>query len=168
MDSERRATVKAGPEPPKASGGEGRVPFALKIIIGFLLALSVCQIVMILRSAIVLEELRREVLLQFLLRGLLSFLALLLAVQLMLRIPYGRACALVLLVGFPAVNALQFVLFPLKWQTLGGTGRLEEFARTATLLLVAALLFAPSVHRYMTGGDQPSLPQRGADSPARH
>lgn len=125
------------------------VPPALQLVIAFLFALSVCQLVAILDQCLAAGAIDRQLLLGLMLRGLLSLIALLIGIQLLLRIPLARPCALFLLISYPAVKAFRFVLFPLRWQIIGDGTRRQEFMTAVVFLAMAFLLLGRRVGEYL-------------------
>jgi hypothetical protein len=146
-----------------------KVPGALKLVIAFFFALCALQAAIVLRACVATEEPGREFLLDVLLRGLLSLLALLTAVQLLLRLPFARVGAAIILVGFTAVTAFHYVVFPLRWQVLDLPGRLQQFAGATILLAMAGLLLSGSVVAYFAHEKEsppaPPPPPGGGDTP---
>jgi len=70
----------------------------------------------------------------------------------MLRIPLARFSTLILLLSYPGATAFRYVYFPLRWQIVGDTGRLQDFATAAVFLLMTLLLLRHEVWEYFKGG----------------
>jgi hypothetical protein len=130
-------------------GKPKKIPVELQLVIAFLFTFSVCQVALLLITCVRAEELHRQLLLQLILKGLLCLLALLLAVQLLLRVPFAKLCALLMLVAYPAVKALAYVRYPLRWQAAGQTVRFQEFFSTIVFLAMALLLLRQEVGDYL-------------------
>src|SRR5512136_2702671 len=109
------------PDPPAGT----RMPWSVRLVVAFLLALAAFKLVVLLLACVHAETISQRVLLETILHGLFALIALLLAVHLLLRLPFGRACVLGFFWALPLVKGLRYALVPREWQ-VAGIHRLQD------------------------------------------
>ena len=143
------------------------IPTSLYLVLSFLFFLSCSQITILLLTCAYAEEPREILILHFLFHTLLALLSLLLAIQLMLHVPFARICALMFFLLFPLIKGINFVVSPLAWHKIGTWGRAQELVSAVILIVMAGLLFRPGVTKYLSSRVEPEkkTPRRVPDSP---
>jgi hypothetical protein len=139
-----------------------RSPWSIRLVVTFLLALSACKLVVLLGTCVRAETITQRVLLEAILHGLFALIALLLGVHLLLRLPFGRACAFGFFCSLPLVKGLRYALLPLEWQ-LAGVHRLQDILSAAILLGLAFVLFRKDAGAYLSTA--PEAPRKSPPSP---
>ncbi len=139
------------PAPPVCA----RMPWSVRLVVAFLLALAACKVVVLLATCVRAEAITQRVLLETILHGLFALIALLLGVHLLLRLPFGRVCALGFFCALPFVKGLRYALLPREWQ-VAGSHRIQDIVSAAILIGLAFLLFRKDASAYLAAAPEPS------------
>ncbi len=125
------------------------IPLNVKLVISFLFLLCCCQLIALFLDCIQQETGREALFLDIIFHAIFSLLTLLLVIQLILRAPFSRTCALMLFLFFPVIKGISYVVSPLSWQRIELAGRIQEIVSAVIFLSMAGLLLFDNVTVYL-------------------
>ncbi|HAK96963.1 MAG TPA: hypothetical protein DCM87_18725 [Planctomycetes bacterium] len=139
------------------------MPWSLRLPIAFLFFMAMGKLALALWTCARVETISQRVIIDAVLHGLLGLIALLLAIHLLLRLPFGRAFAIGFLCALPLFKALRYALDPVRWH-IAGIHRFQDIISAAVLIGLAFLLLGQDAAAYFSQAPEkpPPPPQEGA------